>query len=291
MSEEPKKEEESRKEKGSGWSEGLWALVAVAIVVGIVGVLALLGKIEGHVKEFNVAKCPRSAAGAELDWATSAEEKTCLYIEHTSMPTLPESSASETMSESPTPTLPPAPTATSTLPPEEQVVVPSPSASTPTPKPAAPAASAPTNSLKYDEMGCNADDLVACVPGEQAVWQADSANRHLFPAIYLRNVQSGDRSPSDAIVQIQQMASGWAKSWDKWTAFNADPRWPTLVWCPQRNCEYVPDTAFPLLNAPGVSSEWYYSIAIVSAHLPADPSASQTQVVCPSGDCWAVLLH
>jgi hypothetical protein len=186
---------------------------------------------------------------------------------------------------------PPESTPTSVPEPSAESLATEPPVFTSTTKPAAPDASAPTNSLKYDEMGCNADDLVACVPGEQAAWQADSANRHLFPAIYLRNVQSGDRSPSDAIVQIQQMASGWAKSWDKWTAFNADPRWPTLVWCPQRNCEYVPDTAFPLLNAPGVSSEWYYSIAIVSAHLPADPSASQTQVVCPSGDCWAVLLH
>ena len=148
------------------------------------------------------------------------------------------------------------------------------------------------SSLKYDETGCDALNLPACVPAEQSSWwSADSANRHLFPAIYLRNAQSGDLSPAEAIIAIQQMAAGWATTWDAWTTLDVDPVYPTLVWCPQRDCTFVPDTAFPLLQAPGVGSEWYFSIAVVSAHLPADPPAGQTTISCPSGDCWAVALH
>lgn len=140
-------------------------------------------------------------------------------------------------------------------------------------------------------IGClNATD-VSCVPSPQAAWWNAASGRHLFPALYLQNAQSGDLTPAEAIIQIQQMAAGWAQSWDAWTSFTAHPEWPTLVWCPQRDCEFPPDTAFPLLHADGVPAEWYFSIGIVSAHLPADPPAGDTQVICPAGDCWSVLLH
>jgi hypothetical protein len=151
----------------------------------------------------------------------------------------------------------------------------------------------PTNSLKYDQEGCDSSNFKACVPPAQWAWyQQDSAKRLLFPAQYLQQAQDGILTPGEAITQIQQMAAGWAITWDKWASHDVDRVWPTLIWNPQRStCSYVPDTAFPLLQAKGVPTEWYHSVAVVQSHTPADPKAGQIQVVCTTNDNWAVLLH
>lgn len=147
--------------------------------------------------------------------------------------------------------------------------------------------------LKYDMTDCDPANFQACVPAGQWNWYvADKANRHLFPALYIQNVQSGDLTPAQAIAAIQQMGAGWAQSADGWSTIAVDDRLATLVWNAQRNtCEYVPDTARPLENAVGTPEEWQNSIVIVSAHMPADPAAAQITVTCTTSDNWSTLMQ
>lgn len=146
---------------------------------------------------------------------------------------------------------------------------------------AAPAAvSAPVDTLKYDETGCDSANLAACRnPGQDQ-----------FPAVYLRNVQSGDKTLVEGIIAIQQLvAAAGVPSSDKWSTLSVDPVWPTLVWCPAGNCTWVPDTAFPLLGIAPKEDD--FTIGIVQAHQPADPAATVVQIVCPGADCWSFKLR
>ncbi len=136
--------------------------------------------------------------------------------------------------------------------------------------------------LKYDETDCNPAALAACRNSGQSE----------FPAVLVRNIQSGDRSLIDGIVAIQQLFASTPNSqvWDSWSSLNVDDVYPSFIWCPGNNCAYPPDTAFPLMGIPALEHV-QFSIAIVSAHAPADPPAGITQVTCPNGDCWAGLLR
>lgn len=145
----------------------------------------------------------------------------------------------------------------------------------------APAAVTNTKALKYDETGCNPSDLSACLNSGQSQ----------FVAIYVRNIQSSDLTIEQGIVKIQQLvAASGVPSQDKWTNMTADPVYATFVWCPQGNCKFVPDTAFPLLGIPGLETV-ATKLAIVSAHMPADPKATILNVSCPAGDCWSFQLR
>lgn len=154
----------------------------------------------------------------------------------------------------------------------------------PAPQPTAvpPGANPPATAgtLKYDEMGCDANNLAACRP-----------NQAEFPAIYVRNIQSGDRTLVGGIQAIQQLAAASeARTQDKWRERDVDPVNPTFVWCPGNNCQWVPDTAFPLLGIPRVATV-AQTIGIVQSHAPADPPARIIRVTCPNADCWSVALR
>ncbi|KKP65761.1 MAG: hypothetical protein UR63_C0044G0002 [Candidatus Roizmanbacteria bacterium GW2011_GWC2_35_12] len=135
--------------------------------------------------------------------------------------------------------------------------------------------------LKYDETGCDPQNLVACRINGQTE----------FPAIFVRRIQSGVLSLTQGIVAIQQLAAAaGVPTSDAWTTLTADPVYATFVWCPAGNCSYPPDTAFPLMGISGLANV-QFSLAIVSAHSPSTPPASINTVTCPNGDCWSAPLQ
>jgi hypothetical protein len=148
--------------------------------------------------------------------------------------------------------------------------------------PAAPITSGPVaNRLKYDETGCDLNNLTAC----------RIAGQSEFPAIFVRRIQSSDLTLTQGIVAIQQLAAAaGVPTQDNWSTFEADPIYATFVRCPAGNCSYPTDTAFPLMGIPALA-DVQFSLAIVSAHSPSTPPASINTVTCPNGDCWSAPLQ
>lgn len=137
------------------------------------------------------------------------------------------------------------------------------------------------NRLKYDETGCDSNNLTAC----------RIAGQFEFPAIFVRRIQSGDLSLTQGIVAIQQLAAAaGVPTNDAWMTMSADPVYATFVWCPSGTCSYPTDTAFPLMGIPALAND-QFKLAIVSAHSPQVPPASITEVSCPVGDCWSAPLQ
>lgn len=179
----------------------------------------------------------------------------------------------------------PAQAAPQNPPPTDAPVVPTVPPVVPTQIPAGPAGynvpePAGTSSLKYDETGCPVGNPYQCL---------DGTGQTEFPAVYVRNIQSGDKVLFQGIAAIQQLAqAAGVPSMDRWTELDAHPVSPTFVWCPS-GCSWIPDTAFPLLGIGSTDDD--FAIGIVQAHYPADPQAGVTKIVCPAGDCWAVPLR
>jgi hypothetical protein len=137
------------------------------------------------------------------------------------------------------------------------------------------------NRLKYDETGCDSNNLTAC----------RIAGQSEFPAIFVRRIQSGNLTLTNGIVAIQQLAAAaGVPTQDNWSTFEADPIYATFVWCPSGTCTYPTDTAFPLMGIPALVND-QFKLAIVSAHSPQVPPASITEVSCPVGDCWSAPLQ
>jgi len=255
-------ENEKKQRKKDNDMKKSWLPITLGVVLALVLGLALLGKM------------PTPFASKEATPAPTQEELA---------PKADPSYEPPVNDVPPTPTasLIPSPTATLTAVPTASLI-PSPTAMvTPTLVTPTVLTGPVANRLKYDETGCDPQNLVACRINGQTE----------FPAIFVRRIQSGVLSLTQGIVAIQQLAAAaGVPTSDAWTTLTADPVYATFVWCPAGNCSYPPDTAFPLMGISGLANV-QFSLAIVSAHSPSTPPASINTVTCPNGDCWSAPLQ